>query len=1178
MISLLRLLLPLVLLSMLAPSSHGAPRAGYLFRPAADGRLPDTSGNGHDATARLDGDAGWIDTERGPALQLQQENDWVELPPDAFPGPRGSVQITFRPEEGEGRQHLLRLYHPHGDGLTLYLNNGELILRYYYRAGNETFVARLPAGVVKGGEWTTATANWELDEHEWSLSVQVDPQRKAGAKRQALAAPEFPPGSRLVIGNEHAGGSPFLGALFSVELFDEPQEVAEAAPTPLPELVTIPKVERQRLLPRTLFFSRTQPKYNLHVNPLLRLWTDRPLFFDRRTGESPRPYEIVSAKSFLKVQEAMLDYGLDGTGALVGYMPFQGTAFDEMRQALDEAKPKRFVPLILEVSGVADQQQAQRKLELFLPLAKAMQASPHALRVNGKLLILSYALDSGPLEAWSFFMHEVRKALGDDFLFIADMTTRRPALLREFNERSGVSAATLADFKAHLRAWLEQSDGIMWAAGSHTNHPDGRLQREFYREFLVPTFRSVLAEAPFRGKLFGLDAEVGYINVMTSRTSNWEENTARLRDNLEIALEAQPDFVTLPEWDELNENTSVGPTLTNSLTTGRILRYYRHRFHGTPHEPQPGEDASIPNLIVSARPYLRVGEIGTLELLHLPEAGSGKVSAELALENSDGEVVQRFDPVTFASAQAEAHTFSFASESLAAHALLRPVINLTHADGTRSRWKDGLETIRLLPSWNLNEKVTKIALRDLLLPERVSFEVRPGKEGRVEVEASVLSDEPIASIEIVQDSRELYAFDPSREHEPAGDEALVMLQWQAMRNPQNFHGTLSVRDGELRRFIAWRRPEYKLASYHLEAKADEQGRLHVPFTTDAGVNSTNARGGFFFISQPEKAVLVMESDRFKLEVPVREILEKGHLAKVYQGGLTVELRRPDLLIRPAMPLLQKEATFTTTVTPWRRDTPLQMRIVTVSGKIYRSQPLLSFPKGEKRPLPVWSETAQKVVQIEAQALPSLRPRLHPTHGQALPMEDGFTALVGGVPFDMAAFAKSQLATAYPAGAPETAPQWVTEEGQDALRFDGRGNFLYFPEESLPRGAFTLEMELKVTSQEKQLLATSRGYRRGALTLQLIRGEPVVQWIDHRGKLTEHRSGLSVPLNQWSRLSVSYDLEKLTLRVDGREAHFPLPERGAQTPTPLIIGGYGNGKGLHWFSGFLRHIALHHYPL
>ncbi len=894
------------------------PRVAYRFAAAEELEIKDQGGNGFEPVLEIESDSPWVATEYGNALQLEGEKDRLSLPPESFPGLKGAVRMVFDPQEPTSKaQYLFRVYDPHGDGLTVMIRDGEVIFRYYHRgSGKSTSATVVPAKASREAP-VTLLANWDLESAEPWISLQSTESAPVRSRVSIDTPAEFAAQSKVVIGNEHQGNALFTGLVFEFEMFDQCLPALAQEPVVSAAMAKIEKVKHQRVVPQTLLFTRTQAKYDLFSNTLLRRWIDRPLFFDRRTGRSDQPYSIVTQASFMKTQESARRYGLNAIGQLVGKQPFATDAFLEMLGAV-EAHPEAALPMVLELSWIDSEAVLKRSLELFVPLLERVLQSPKAMRINGKVLILSYAMDAGSLPLTKAFIEALRHRFGDTFLFVVDVTSRRPVLLREFEAHHGITVATLEDFRRHLRQWLEFSDGLMSAGGAHTNHPDGTFNQAFYRDVLIPTLSGVLSEEPHKGKLLGLDAEVGYVNVMTSRRINPEEGTRRLREGFELAVAANPDFIAMPEWDELNENTSIGPTLTNSLSTQRLVRHFSRQIKGEPLQPMEGDDLSVPNLVLSLLPYVRLGEKARFEVLSIPDGSAqGVYRVELTLYGSDGSVVKRFPEVALRADRLEDHQFELASERYAQHAWLQPALKITGPDGKVSHWRDGLESVRLRPTWNLNAKWTKLPLRDLLVPQEVSFKLEPDEtqEGSVRVTGKLVTGESILSAEVVQDEASLYAVDPKETYRLGSGEALVQLQWQSMRNPLPFTGTIEVKGGRVRQFTDWTRPEYKRASYRLAA--DEEGIVR--FATDEGVNSTNARGGFWLIGDAQDAVIEMKTNRFTTTLPVREILSGGRVAKVFSHGLTLEARRLDLLPEVPFPVLEKEVAFEETLSSgWSR--------------------------------------------------------------------------------------------------------------------------------------------------------------------------------------------------------------------------------------------------------------------
>jgi hypothetical protein len=69
--------------------------------------------------------------------------------------------------------------------------------------------------------------------------------------------------------------------------------------------------------------------------------------------------------------------------------------------------------------------------------------------------------------------------------------------------------------------------------------------------------------------------------------------------------------------------------------------------------------------------------------------------------------------------------------------------------------------------------------------------------------------------------------------------------------------------------------------------------------------------------------------------------------------------------------------------------------------------------------------------------------------------------------------------------------------------------------------------------------------------------------------------ISVPIGQWSTVKIEYNLKDITFSVNGKSAKpIPLAAKGI-IYTPLLFGGYGNGKQDGYFDGFLQDLKISH---
>jgi len=418
----------------------------------------------------------------------------------------------------------------------------------------------------------------------------------------------------------------------------------------------------------------------------------------------------------------------------------------------------------------------------------------------------------------------------------------------------------------------------------------------------------------------------------------------------------------------------------------------------------------------------------------------------------------------------------------------------------------------------------------------------------------------------VADGRELYAVDPDHTWELKPDEAIIMMHELAPDRINDFNGKYFVTGGNVRKvndqFAFW--------------PTREPNQI-------AGTLTWSPLGEIFIVDHKDTAVLHVENSIYKTAIPISQILKDGIYSEVHGRGVTLTVRDFHGIAEMPLPLNTIKSTFETTVHPVRTETALQMRVITKSGKIYRSWPILMQPKSaEKVTLPVYSETQNKAVEVNVDQSRISQIDVNPSKTAGAEIQSStdpyFDGLIGGIPF-WSYIARG--ASAYPADATQTAPTRVTEDGNDCWSFDGKGNFLYFPPETLPRGAFTISFTFKPLSAKRQTLLINRGYRPGAFVLTLDNGQLSGSYTDQlRREEPYYRTvslnpGLSVPIGQWSTVKIEYNLKDIIFSVNGKSAKpIPLAAKGI-IYTPLLFGGYGNGKSDGYFDGFLRDLKISH---
>ena len=160
-----------------------------------------------------------------------------------------------------------------------------------------------------------------------------------------------------------------------------------------------------------------------------------------------------------------------------------------------------------------------------------------------------------------------------------------------------------------------------------------------------------------------------------------------------------------------------------------------------------------------------------------------------------------------------------------------------------------------------------------------------------------------------------------------------------------------------------------------------------------------------------------------------------------------------------------------------------------------------------------------------------------------------------------------------------APKWVKEADNTwILRFDGEMDYIALPMESLPRGAFTLEMELRPAADKPMVLFRTQGvYQINSFSLLTRNGTLCAGWYDETGKVRTFQTGLALKVGEWNQVSVRYDLSKLTISCNGQEESFPLSSRQL-IYSACCFGGHDDPFGIPsgkpgYFQGDLRKIRI-----
>jgi hypothetical protein len=267
---------------------------------------------------------------------------------------------------------------------------------------------------------------------------------------------------------------------------------------------------------------------------------------------------------------------------------------------------------------------------------------------------------------------------------------------------------------------------------------------------------------------------------------------------------------------------------------------------------------------------------------------------------------------------------------------------------------------------------------------------------------------------------------------------------------------------------------------------------------------------------------------------------------------------------------------------------LHLQAIGKSGRLYRSKPiLLGTASSNKSQIAVYSDTANKPVDlsIDDNRVPDINYIFSPsTHGCVLTTDSGrpFWATLGGYfaqvtgrgggnAGDDSPFISGR---GFPKDTTHTAPDWVkTEDGKEALRFDGKSTFISLPQGVIPdRAALIIDMDIKPDNATgKQLIIANRSYYPGSLSVFSDNGELKVDYLGYNDSKTSLDCGIALPAGKWSHLQIRYDQENLVVSVDGETSKNIIINGPGRYTTASVVGGWGDD----WFAGEIKSLRIRH---
>ena len=941
---------------------------------------------------------------------------------------------------------------------------------------------------------------------------------------------------------------------------------AETIPFTRSESSPLPAVKRQRIVPRTLMYTEIQYKYGLFQN-FLGGYIDRPLFFNREyryTGN----FVSMTEKSFLRDCEIRLSYGFDGGGSLCS-VPSLFRTYEKALMFLDHnpqlAHYREFPQFCFGEMGkyVINEDYAHRVIEAALK-------SKHSPKINGRIPISTYNSARMPLPALEKFLAGLKQKFGDTFVIFGEFAIDHSDE-DQFYERGGWTDRHRAKYKKRISDILRVFGAVQLRVGSRRLQT-GYMQAMDFRlwdQEIEPILFAELNKPENREKLVCGVVQHGYINHMSGVNLS-EDCTGSAREIFNRLLVFNPDMVLFFEWNEFNENTCWQPTLYNSFVLQRLVRYYANVMRGEKPVPNPGDDLNVPPMALSYRETLKLGESLDFELLNIPDGSSGTYRVELELCDLQGNPLLRFPSEKFDRSVLRAVTFRVPSEKLSRQVVLMPRLIVTGADENKLVYEN-LQYVRLLPTFCYIYKSVRQSLRDLFTPANWEFDAKMNADGTVQLTGSLDAGEKLASLEVTDFGREIFAVDPEQEFD-LGKYIHVTGVFSAPRSGMR-QIRIEVPEGGEWKIRAWGFPNITLGKFTRNGDA---------LNSRSPVRNALSR---FILSIPRKnagkAKIRVTMDGESFTTDTASILKYGSVAHAFSKS-RLKLSDNRKLLDIPFPLNCPHASFSAKIRSERSYPICQMRAVSVSGKIFRSRPIL--PKAipaDMEELPLHSETYDTVVKIPIfrALIPHLKWTFDPAAGDVMPL-NGFDPfficdLGGGYDYDGAMFGLK-----LPEG--RHAPRWGKEDGKNVLDFDGK-SYLHFPKETFPRGSFTLKFRIKPEPLPGTKVYTLfRHYSRilGSVTVYSEQNQLCFAFGDRKLKTSKFKTGLPLEPGKWSDVEIRYDLNELVFKVNGKEKGLAFPKHLALYFKPSIFGAhtkpeFGLPKGAEMFRGKLSEISICH---
>ena len=701
-------------------------------------------------------------------------------------------------------------------------------------------------------------------------------------------------------------------------------------------------------------FSRAQLKYGAEQASFLHRWYERPLHQDTRYAAANDSH-FLNEPAWRKTVETVRLGKMAGLAVCIT----QSNRSDAIgRSVLPGAETTLLVELPYAYSDTG--------IESYVEVAGKALAMPNAYRIDGKVVLTRYPpIKLADLPFYEKLRARLREKYGDKFVVMPYTG------LYERNIYTPLTPVQTEEAKERLRRILRATDGFFYSG--RDAYVNRRFVKSRFDEMVTAVVRSVLDEPEFKGKKrLGTWVTGGHENDYRWQYVLDSTGTQMLADTLWAVESLRPDFVICCEWDEENENTHFRPTISNGFTTQRMLRYWADRYAGRAPEKFPGDNAAVPNLVVSYRKSLMLGEPIEVEVRNIPDGTfSGKTfSVAFSWLDEKGVAAKSFPAVSLAADDMTNAWFTVPVAELVANRTLRPRLEVAWRGGRAVVGKTFFP-LDLNVQRNLDHKWVKHALREI--PRGISGDIEigaPDSTGVRIVRGKVSSSgRRLRSIEVLDDMDSAYVYSPEESAPPPVERFTVSFAGEVFN---------TMKHNPLEGFV-----RVSGAPNAVLRDAVGPARRKIPVKDGAWMFSGIACNNFggtlrFEVPANEVAGANVEIDLkpfFSGSVDLKTVVEKGVYG--FNGGDCAGLVVSRVLATQTLPnpFLGKDAEFSFRWKPLEKTSVLRLQCVDEDFHVWNGKPKTIFkPSGEKVAVSFYERDAAKTFETRVDAARLEAPR------------------------------------------------------------------------------------------------------------------------------------------------------------------------------------------------------------